>query len=163
LTFAIATNLHGSGFLAVFIAGLFAGRERLQAHDSTEGFLAVLAALSEMVMFTALGLTVVASTLTGDLLHGLVIFALLTFLIRPLVCAAALIPESLTRQERIFVAWGGLKGAVPILLASFPALAGAPHASAIYNIVFVAVIASVLVQGTTLPILARRFGLLSDS
>ena len=161
LTFATATHLHGSGFLAVFIAGLVVGRHRLQAHDSTESFLAVLAALSEMAMFTVLGLTVVFAGLGNTALSALAIFGLLTFVIRPLVTAVALIPEDLSREERTFVAWGGLKGAVPILLASFPILAGLDSATTVYNTVFIAVVASVLLQGSTLPLLARRIGLLT--
>jgi len=161
LTFAFATQLHGSGFLAVFVAGLLVGRLEVRAHEATEGVLSVTAALSEMAMFTALGLTVSFDNLGHAVPRALALFALLTFLIRPLVTWAALAPEPLTRGERAFVAWGGLKGAVPILLASFPILAGIEDATLVYDIVFVAVAASVLVQGATLPFLARRLGLLS--
>lgn len=163
LTFAVASHLHGSGFLAVFVAGLLVGRHRLQAHASTESFLAVLAALSEMAMFTALGLTASFGSLGDAAPKALLVFALLTFLIRPAVSAVALRPEQLTRGERTFIAWGGLKGAVPILLASFPILAGLDDASTTYDIVFVAVVASVLLQGSTLPLLARRIGLLTPN
>ena len=110
-------------------------------------------------LFAALGLTVGFGDLHGVVPEALVIFALLTFVIRPVVSVAALVPERLTQGERSFVAWGGLKGAVPILLASFAILGGARDSERIYDIVFVAVLASILVQGTTLPLLARRVGI----
>lgn len=159
LAFAVATQLHGSGFLAVFVAGLVFGRRPVRAQGATEGFLGVLAALSEMTMFAALGLTVVFDDIGAAVPRALVLFALLTFVIRPVVCAVALVPERLTRPERVFVAWGGLKGAVPILLASFPILEGMDGARTVYDTVFVVVVASVLVQGSSLPWLARRSGL----
>lgn len=160
LTFAIASELHGSGFLAVFVAGLLAGRVQVVAHRATESFLGVLAAMSEMVMFAALGLTVTLDALGDAVPRALAIFVLLTFLIRPLVTLGLTAPLDLTRGERIFVAWGGLKGAVPILLAALPVLEHVDGAGRMYAIVFVVVVASVLVQGSTLPVLARRFGLL---
>ncbi len=160
LTFALATQLHGSGFLAVFIAGLIAGRANADSQGSTEGFLAVLAALSELALFTALGLTVSFGGLGDVAVAAIIVFLMLTLLIRPLVVTLLLLPEELTQGERIFAAWGGLKGAVPILLASFPALALMDDASKVYHTVFVVVVASVLVQGSTLPALARRIGVL---
>jgi cell volume regulation protein A len=161
LTFGIATQLHGSGFLAVFVAGLLVGRERLEGHEHTHGFLAVLAGLAEMTMFTALGLTASFAGLRDEFVVALLIFAILTFVIRPLVTLLGLLPERVSRGERIFVAWGGLKGAVPILLASFAILGDVSAGHRVYDIVFVAVVASVAIQGSTLPWLARRFGLLA--
>jgi cell volume regulation protein A len=160
LTFAIAGELHGSGFLAVFVSGLLIGRVKITAHEASEGFLGVLAALSEMVMFAALGLTVTLGALGDALPRGLAIFAILTFIARPLVTLLITGPMQLTNGERAFVAWGGLKGAVPILLASLPIIEHVDGAHTVYEIVFVAVVASVLLQGSTLPLLARRVGLL---
>jgi cell volume regulation protein A len=162
-TFAIASSLHGSGFLAVFVAGLVMGGGQMQSQRSTESFLGVSAALSEFSMFTILGLTVPLAAVGDHLWKALVVFAFLTFLVRPIVMALLLAPTTLNRNEQMFVAWGGLKGAVPILLASFPVIAGVDGSKLVYAVVFVAVAASILVQGSSLPFVARRFGLLAEN
>jgi cell volume regulation protein A len=88
--------------------------------------------------------------------EGLVLAGLLGFVIRPLVVVLLLLPVRLHWGERLFVAWSGLKGAVPILLAALAVIAGAEDSGEIYNIVFVVVLVSVVVQGTLLPFVARR-------
>jgi cell volume regulation protein A len=157
--YGLASVLHGSGFLAVFVGGILVGDLPGQAKRGIERFHASLAALAEMVAFVALGLTVDLSALGSDWLRGIAIGLLLVLVVRPLVVGPLLIPVSLTRAERLFVIWGGLKGAVPILLGTLVVLARVDHAQRIYGLVFVVVAFSVLVQGTTLPWLASRSGL----
>lgn len=153
--------LHGSGFLAVFVAGLCVGDVRGGSEHGSRDILGFSAAMAEIVMFTVLGLSVRISEISGpDIALAFAIFLVLTLVIRPAVTWLSLAASGFTRVEKAFVSWGGLKGAVPILLASFPIIAGVHHASTIYHIVFIAVAASIIIQGTSLPWLARRFHLL---
>ena len=160
LIYGLASVAHGSGFLAVFIAGLALGdldtpykRQIIRFHTS-------LASLAEIVVFVGLGLTVdVTEALDeGVWLDGLLLALLLAFVARPLALAPLLAPLRLRMGERVFVAWGGLKGAVPILLAAFGILAEVEDARRIYEIVFVVVAFSVVVQGGSIPFAAARLG-----
>jgi cell volume regulation protein A len=119
-----------------------------------------LASLAEIVVFVALGLTVDVRELIDDRvwLDGLLLAILLAFVVRPLALAPLLLPLRLRMGERLFVAWSGLKGAVPILLAAFAILAEVEDARRLYEIVFVVVAFSVVVQGSTIPFAARRLG-----
>jgi cell volume regulation protein A len=158
--YGIAAVAHGSGFLAVFVAGLILSDVRAPFKAQIERFHSSLASLAEIVVFVALGLTVDLGGL-GERhlwLDGLVLALVLAFVARPLVVAALLAPADLTRGEKTFVMWGGLKGAVPILLAALAVIGGAAHARDIYEIVFVVVAFSVVVQGATIPFAARRLG-----
>jgi cell volume regulation protein A len=160
VVFGVTGVLHGSGFLAVFIAGIFVGDLAAPAWDATEQFVRALATLAELAVFVALGLTVsLGSIIDSDLWwQGLLLAALLAFVIRPLVVTPLLLPARLTWGERGFIVWSGLKGAVPILLASLAVVGGASEAEAIYGIVFVVVFFSVVVQGTGLPLVASVLG-----
>jgi cell volume regulation protein A len=155
--YGVATVAHGSGFLAVFVAGLLIGDERAPHKRDIERFHTSLASIAEVVVFVALGLTIDLTDLGRDnlWLDGLLLAALLTFVARPLVAGALLLPAKLRIRERLFVVWGGLKGAVPILLAALALLDAVDQAHRIYGIVFVVVAFSVLVQGTTIPLAAR--------
>ena len=158
--YGAATVAHGSGFLAVFVAGLLIGDARAPYKAEIERFHTSLASLAEIVVFAALGLTIDLTNLRngGVLAHGLLLALLLAFVARPLVVAPLLAPVRLRMGERLFIMWGGLKGAVPILLATFVLLAGVEDAETIYNIVFIVVAVSVLVQGSSVPFVARRLG-----
>ncbi len=151
---------HGSGFLAVFVAGILVGDERAPYKAEIERFHSSLANLAEIVVFAALGITVDLGSLGTDhlWLDGLVLAVLLALAVRPLVGATLLAPARLRRGEKLFVMWGGLKGAVPILLAALAVLEAVDDAQAIYGIVFVVVAFSVVVQGASIPFTARRFG-----
>ena len=155
--YGVATVAHGSGFLAVFVAGLLIGDERAPYKAEIEHFHTSLAAIAEVVAFVALGLTVDLTDLgTENLwLDGLALALLLTLVARPVVTWALLLPTRLRVRERLFVVWGGLKGAVPILLAALALLDHVDQAHRIYGIVFVVVAFSVVVQGTTIPLAAR--------
>jgi potassium/hydrogen antiporter len=151
---------NGSGFLAVFIAGIIAGDARAPYKGEIERFHGALASLAEIVAFIALGLTVGLHTLPdrGAWGIGLTLALLLTFVVRPLLVGLLLAPVRLAWGERLFVLWAGLRGAVPILLGTFLLTAGVPDAPRLYAVVFVVVAFSVLVQGGTVPAVARRLG-----
>ena len=159
--YGIASVLHGSGFLAVFVAGVALGDAAVPHRDEIERFHTSLASLAEVVVFVALGLTVdVTDVLTSwRFLEGAALAAILAFVARPLALGPLLLPVGLTRNERLFVIWGGLRGAVPILLAAFAILGGVEDADRVYEIVFVVVAFSVIVQGASIPLVARRLGL----
>jgi cell volume regulation protein A len=160
IVYGATTALHGSGFLSVYIAGILLGDEDFPAKRGIEDFHNSLASLAEIVVFVGLGLTVDLTELGigHRWLDGLALAAVLVFAARPLAIAPLLAPFRLSRGERIFVAWGGLKGAVPILLASFAVLGGVEDATRIYGIVFVVVAFSVVMQGATIPYVAARLG-----
>ncbi|MDQ3822345.1 MAG: potassium/proton antiporter [Actinomycetota bacterium] len=158
--YGVAAVAHGSGFLAVFVAGLLVSDIRAPYKAEIERFHTSLASLAEIVVFVALGLTIDITNLleTGVWLDGLVLAILLTLVARPLAVAPLLLPTRLRRGESLFVMWGGLKGAVPILLATLALLQGVDDAERIYDIVFVVVAFSVIVQGTSIPWVAARLG-----
>jgi cell volume regulation protein A len=152
-----ATSLaHGSGFLAVFIVGLVVGDARLPYKPEIERFHNSLATLAEIVVFVGLGLTVNLGALSARVwVDAVLLFLVLAFVARPLSVALTLANAHLRWTERAFIAWSGLKGAVPILLAAFAVIGGVPSAASVYGIVFVVVLLSVLGQGTLVPVAAR--------
>jgi cell volume regulation protein A len=159
--YGAASVLHGSGFLAVFVAGIALGDADVPFRDSIERFHTSLASLAEVVVFIALGLTIdVTDLLTSRrLLEGLGLAVVLALVARPLAVGPLLLPVRMRRSERIFVIWAGLRGAVPILLAAFAILGGVDDAERVYDIVFVVVAFSVIVQGSSIPLAARRLGI----
>jgi potassium/hydrogen antiporter len=157
--YGVTSLAHGSGFLAVFVLGLRIGDagERVLHHGEIVRFNGALSTLAELVVFVALGLTVHLDQLSAtDWLEGLLLAAALGLAIRPLVVVATLAGADLSRNEKAFIAWSGLKGAVPILLAAFALIGGVDEADRIYGLVFVVVLASVIGQGTLVPWVARR-------
>lgn len=159
--YGATTVAHGSGFLAVFVAGIVLGDERAPFKREVERFHSALASLGEIVAFVVLGLTVNL----GDLIRttvwvpGLVLGASLALVIRPLLVGLCLVPAKLHRNEQAFVLFAGLKGAVPILLGSLLLAANVPGAHRLYGIVIVVVAFSVLVQGSLVPTVARALHL----
>jgi potassium/hydrogen antiporter len=158
--YGVAAVAHGSGFLAVFIAGLALSEVDVPYKRQIQRFHTTLASLAEIVVFVALGLTVNVGQLTDEGIwrDGLLLAIALAFLARPLGLAPLLWPMRLKVREKLFLAWGGLKGAVPILLAAFVILAEVHDARRLYEIVFVVVLFSVVVQGSTVPFVAKRLG-----
>jgi cell volume regulation protein A len=158
--YGAATVAHGSGFLAVYIAGILIGDADIPAKRGIERFHTSLASLAEIVVFVALGLTIDLTALgeNNRWLDGLILAVVLAFVVRPLAVGPLLIPTHLSNGERLFVMWSGLKGAVPILLASFAVLGGVENADRIYGIVFVVVAFSVALQGASIPYAAARLG-----
>lgn len=161
ILYGIASVAHGSGFLAVFVAGVLLGDVATPRKGEIEAFHSSLAALAEIAAFAALGLSVGYSDLDDASVwaEGLVLAVLLAFVARPLALGPLLAPARLRRREKLFVIWGGLKGAVPILLGSLAVLAQVDDAGRVYGIVFVVVLFSVLVQGSSIPFVAGRLGL----
>lgn len=157
MLYGIATLAHGSGFLAVFIAGIMIGDARGPYQPEVKRFHTALAGLAEIVAFAVLGLTVDLHTLAKPdvWIPGIVLGTGLTVLIRPLAVGACLAPVELQRNERVFVLVAGLKGAVPILLGEFLRAAHVPDAERLYGIVIVVVAFSVLVQGSSVPSIGK--------
>lgn len=161
--YGLATLAHGSGFLAVLVAGIVIGDQRAPYKTDITRFHSALANLAEIVVFVMLGLTIQLAgpngiTQGGAWLIGLGLAALLTLVIRPLLVGALLWKVELTRGERGFVLWTGLKGAVPILLGTFIVHAGVTDSHRAYEIIFIVVAFSVIVQGGLVPALAHRLG-----
>ena len=155
--YAVTALAHGSGFLAVFIAGIVVGDERLPYKGEIERFSGSLASLAELVVFVLLGLTVPIGSLPARTwLEGAVLAVGMALVARPLVVLLTLGRARLTRGERAFIAWCGLKGAVPILVAAFAILDGVDDAAHLYGVVFVVVLVSVLAQGTLVAYVAKR-------
>ena len=157
--YGAAAVAHGSGFLAVFAAGILVGDAHYPGRDDVERFHTSLASLAEIVVFVGLGLTVHEVNLEPAWGDALLIALILAFLARPLGIGPFLAPLRLRHGERVFVMWSGLKGAVPILLAAFALIEGVPGAHRIYGIVFVVVAFSVIVQGGSVPFVAKRLGI----
>jgi len=160
LLYGVTTLLHGSGFLAVFVAGIVIGHRRAPYQREIERFHAALAGLAEIVAFVVLGLTVDLKVLARlDVwFPGVILGLALAIVIRPLVIGLCLVRAQLDRGERVFIRFAGLKGAVPILLGDLLLAADVPDAERLYGIVVVVVIFSVVVQGSLAPVVAQRLG-----
>lgn len=158
LTFGLTDGIGGSGFLAVYLAGIVLGRHDFIHKRSLLRFHDGLAWLMQIVMFLTLGLLVFPSRLVPITVIGLLIAGYLLFIARPVSVFISLLPSALNWREKTFISWVGLRGAVPIILATFPLLARVAQADLIFNVIFFIVLASVLLQGTTIPLIARRLG-----
>ncbi|MBP0456631.1 cation:proton antiporter domain-containing protein [Streptomyces montanisoli] len=158
--YGAATVAHGSGFLAVLVAGVLLGDESVPYRLEIRQVCSALASLAEIVVFVALGATIGLEALGRDnaWLIGLVLAVLLAFVVRPLLVGPLLLPVRMRHGERAFVLWAGLKGAVPILLGGFAISAGVPDSRRIYEIIFMVVAFSVLVQGGSIGFAAKRLG-----
>lgn len=156
--YGAATVAHGSGFLAVFVAGIVIGDPNAPFKNDVRRFHGSLASIAEIVVFVVLGLTVDLGGLIrgGVWLLGLVLAVLLTLVVRPVVVGLVLLPFRMRWGERAFAAWAGLKGAVPILLGTFVLSSGVADAQRIYGLIFVVVAFSILVQGGLVPFVAHR-------
>jgi cell volume regulation protein A len=155
LTYGAASALVGNGFLAVYLAGLILGKYDFVHKRSLTRFHDGIAWLMQIAMFLALGLLVFPSQLVPVAAMGLGLSLVLIFIARPVAVFLTLAPVKMPMNEKTFVSWVGLKGAVPIVLATFPSLEGVPQASLIFNLVFFVVLTSVLIQGTSIPLVAR--------
>lgn len=160
LAFGTSASLGGSGFLATFIAGVVIGNSRFVFQHATFLFMDGLAWLSQIAMFVMLGLLVNPPLLLEVWAEGLVIAIILVFIARPLAVAPLLALTGFSRREISLVAWVGLRGSVPIILAIFPLLFGLKEAGLVFNVVFFVVLISATVQGSTLPWVARRLSLI---
>jgi cell volume regulation protein A len=159
LAFAVPTLMYGSGFLAVYVAAIVLGNGQLPYKAGLVRVHDALAWLSQVTMFLVMGLLVFPSRLLEVAPLGLLLAAFLAVVARPLVVWLCLLPFRYPAREVAYIAWVGLRGAVPIILAAYPVLAGAPGAERIFDVVFFVVVVSALVPGATVSPLARRLGL----
>ena len=162
IAYGAAATLHGSGFLAVYLAGLILGSATLPAKTTMRVFHQGLAWVAQVTMFLVLGLLVFPSQLGDVALEGTLLALILAFVARP---AAALIATSFggfSLAERVVLGWAGLRGAIPVVLATFPVIDGVNHSLEFFNIVFFAVLLSTLAQGATFEPLAKWLGVTTD-
>lgn len=162
LSFGLAANLNGSGFLATFITGVIVGNSRFAYQRNTFVFLDGLAWLGQIAMFVILGLLVTPTELFVNWKEGLLIALVLIFIARPLVVMPILLLSKFSFKASLLISWVGLRGSVPIILAIFPLLFGMPYAELIFNVVFFIVLISALLQGSTLPYASRKLGLVLE-
>uniref|UniRef100_UPI0031DC304B potassium/proton antiporter n=1 Tax=Streptomyces hawaiiensis TaxID=67305 RepID=UPI0031DC304B len=159
VAYAAGALAHGSGFLAVYLAAMVMGNARLPHWPATRGFADGLGWMAQIGMFVLLGLLVTPHELGDDIVPALVIGLVLTMVARPLSVVVCLSPFRVPWQEQTLMSWAGLRGAVPIILATIPMVEGVDASRRIFNIVFVLVVVYTLVQGPTLPWLGRKLRL----
>ncbi len=154
-----AASLGGSGFLAVYLVGLAFGTAALPAQRTVTAFHVGLAWVAQLTMFVVLGLLVFPARLPGVALEGTGVALVLVLVARPLATFLATAVGRYGLAERVVLSWAGLRGAVPVVLATFPVIAGVPGSPELFNVVFFAVVLSTLLQGMTFEPLARRLGM----
>ncbi len=155
LSFAAINYLGGSGFLAIYLIGVFVGNRNSRGIEHVFPVMDGLAWLSQAGMFLLLGMLVTPSDLINEGWPGILIALFLMCVARPAAVFASLLPFKVPLRETAYVAWVGLRGAVPIVLALFPLLHGMKHSGTMFNIAFIVVLTSLLIQGYTVPIAAR--------
>ncbi|EST33268.1 hypothetical protein N566_19550, partial [Streptomycetaceae bacterium MP113-05] len=159
LSYAGGATLHGSGFLAVYITALILGNARLPHRPAVRGFAEGVAWLAQISLFVLLGLLVTPHDLGDDVVPAVAVGLALTLVARPLSVVVSLLPFRWSWRDQALLSWAGLRGAVPIVLATIPMVAGVRSSERIFNIVFVLVVLFTLVQGPTLPWVARKLRL----
>ena len=163
VAYGAADVAHGSGFLAVYLAGLAIGSTSLPATRTIVTFHDGLAWVAQLVMFLALGLLVLPSQLVDIALEGTILALVLAFVARPIATYVATLFQGFSLRERVILGWAGLRGAVPVVLATFPLLAGVEGSLDFFNVVFFAAVLSVLLQGLTFEPLARALGVTTEA
>ena len=156
VVFAAANSVHSSGFLAVYLAGLAVGNRQTRAHNSVVVFLDAVTWLAQIVMFVLLGLLVWPQRLAHSLLGAIVVALTLMLVARPAAVFVCLAPFKFQWREKLFMSWVGLRGAVGIFLASIPLLVGMPTAYLFFDVAFVVVLSSLLIQGWSVTFAARK-------
>jgi cell volume regulation protein A len=159
LAYGGAEALHGSGFLAVYLAGIALGSAAIPARRTITSFHQGLAWVGQIALFFTLGLLVFPSDLGGVAAEGLLLAAVLMLVARPLATLVATQVGNFKLTERLLLGWAGLRGATPIVFATFPVIERVPSADLLFNIAFFVVVSSTLIQGVTFEPLARLFGL----
>lgn len=159
VAYAAGAMAHGSGFLAVYLASMVLGNAKLPHAPANRGFAEGLGWIAQIGMFVLLGLLVTPHELVNDFWPAVVIGLVLTMVARPMEVFVSLLPFRIPWQEQALMSWAGLRGAVPIILATIPMVSGIEGSERIFNIVFVLVVVYTLVQGPTLPWLAKALKL----
>lgn len=162
LTFAFSEMLGGNGFLSVYIAAVLIGNNEIPSKVSQLSFFDGIAWLMQIIMFIVLGLFAFPNQLIKTAGVSLLIATAITLISRPLAVFITLHPFNIKIRDKIFLSWTGIKGAVPIVFATYPLVAGIPQAPLIFNIVFFITIISVILQGSTINLLANKLNLLND-
>ncbi|MBY4610348.1 potassium/proton antiporter [Rhizobium sp. 9T] len=160
LVFSFAGTVGGSGFLAVYVAGIYAGNRKMQAIGTIKRFQDGMTWLAQIIMFLVLGLLATPSQFPVIIVPAILLAFFLIFIARPLAIWLSLLPFDYTQQEIGFVAWVGLRGAVSILLAIMPILGGLENGQIYFNTAFIIVLVSLLVQGWTIKPVAKKLGLI---
>ena len=159
LIYGLTTMVGGNGFLAAYIGGLVIGNSAIVHRKSLIRFHEGIGWLMQITLFLTLGLFVFPSELTPILISGIIISIVLIFVARPIAVYLSLLPWKMKKNEKLMISWVGLRGAAPIVLATFPLIAGVPQAHLFFNLVFFMVIASALLHGTSIPFVAKHLGL----
>ncbi|MFD3737464.1 MULTISPECIES: potassium/proton antiporter [unclassified Streptomyces] len=163
MAYAAGAMAHGSGFLAVYLAAMILGNSKLPHWPATRGFADGLGWLAQIGMFVVLGLLVTPHDLIDDFWPAVVVGLVLTMVARPLSVFLSLAPFRLPAREKVLMSWAGLRGAVPIILATIPMVSGVEGSTRIFNIVFVLVIVYTLIQGPTLPWVADKLRIADEA
>lgn len=168
LTFSISEITGANGFLAVYIAGIMVGNAKMIkyakiSHESSKTFFEGLAWLMQVIMFLVLGLFIFPNQLLQTAGISIIIAIFLILISRPIAVFVSLAPFKSSLKEKVFLSWTGIKGAVPIVFATYPLVAGIPQAYTIFNVVFFITIISVILQGGTIKFVAKKLDLLSNS
>ncbi len=162
IAFGLADVLHGSGFLAVYLAGLALGSARIPGKRTVEDFHAGVAWVAQITLFLTLGLLIFPSELGDVALDGVILTAVLLFVARPVAAWLGTRIGGYSIREVALISWAGLRGALPVVFATFPVIEGIPGADRFFNLVFFVVLISALLQGATFEPLARALGVTTD-
>lgn len=160
LAFGVADQLHGSGFLAVYLTGLALGTGAIPARRTIVDFHAGLGWVCQIALFFTLGLLVFPSELPDVAWQGLLLAGVLAFVARPVAALVATLPLGFSPRESLLLGWAGLRGALPVVFATFAVIDGVPDADRFFNLVFFVVLVSTLVQGVSFEWLAKKLDLL---
>jgi cell volume regulation protein A len=161
--YGAASQARASGFLAVYVSAVVLGNARLPHGPATRGFAEGIGWLAQIGLFVMLGLLASPARLPAQILPAIAVGLVLVFLARPAAVLAATLPLRLPRRERAFLSWAGLRGAVPIVLATIPVSASVPGSTRLFDVVFIVAGVFTLVQGPTLPWAARRLGVIAPA